>query len=598
MVPKRLKKYLWVGGTWVGIVMICLSAIPVKKHTAAAVRSPYDLAYSPDGKTLAVSDRTAGRVVLMEPTSGKVVREIPLEGEPTGLVWSSDGQSLYVSEHHAAAVVEIHCAKGNVARRLGVGARPIGLALAPKKGLLLAANWGIHSVSVVSLADGRERARIPTPREPFAIAVTPDESRAVVTNLLPAMSATDPEVAAEVSLIDLEKLAVSATVPLPVGSANVREVALSSDGRWAYLVHTLGHFNLPTTQLDRGWINTNALSVLDLSNSQLYATVLLDQVTQGAADPWGVAVSKDGETLWITLAGVHQLAKIHLKNLHRLLAGEKILSDEAEKGGAAVWAKVRQDGRNRDLLAYDLAALYSAGLIERIYLNAKGPRGLDLAPDGGQMAVAAYYEGAIVFADAKTGRPLRSVALEPAREPDLARRGEIAFHDASYCFEHWLSCATCHPEGRVDGLNWDLLNDGIGNPKNTKSLLLSAETPPSMSLGVRATMEVATVAGFRFIQFHEPEPETAEATQAYIRSLKPEKSPYLLPNGKLSKLAEQGKKIFESPKTGCTVCHAGPLFTDLKMYDVGTADGMDKGKAFDTPTLIELWRTAPYLHTG
>jgi len=28
------------------------------------------------------------------------------------------------------------------------------------------------------------------------------------------------------------------------------------------------------------------------------------------------------------------------------------------------------------------------------------------------------------------------------------------------------------------------------------------------------------------------------------------------------------------------------------------AQGVDAGRPFDTPTLIEVWRTAPYLHDG
>jgi len=40
------------------------------------------------------------------------------------------------------------------------------------------------------------------------------------------------------------------------------------------------------------------------------------------------------------------------------------------------------------------------------------------------------------------------------------------------------------------------------------------------------------------------------------------------------------------------------LFTDKQSYDVGTGRGVDQGKSFDTPTLVELWRTSPYLHDG
>ena len=36
----------------------------------------------------------------------------------------------------------------------------------------------------------------------------------------------------------------------------------------------------------------------------------------------------------------------------------------------------------------------------------------------------------------------------------------------------------------------------------------------------------------------------------------------------------------------------------MKTHDVGTGIGTDQGTEFDTPTLIELWRTAPYLYDG
>ncbi len=51
-------------------------------------------------------------------------------------------------------------------------------------------------------------------------------------------------------------------------------------------------------------------------------------------------------------------------------------------------------------------------------------------------------------------------------------------------------------------------------------------------------------------------------------------------------------------KVGCAHCHSGPLFTDLKTYDVGTRGILDYQSDFDNPTLKELWRTALYLHNG
>ena len=48
----------------------------------------------------------------------------------------------------------------------------------------------------------------------------------------------------------------------------------------------------------------------------------------------------------------------------------------------------------------------------------------------------------------------------------------------------------------------------------------------------------------------------------------------------------------------CSSCHPAPLFTDMKKYNVGTGIEQESNKEFDTPTLVEAWRTAPYLYDG
>ena len=57
-----------------------------------------------------------------------------------------------------------------------------------------------------------------------------------------------------------------------------------------------------------------------------------------------------------------------------------------------------------------------------------------------------------------------------------------------------------------------------------------------------------------------------------------------------------GEKLFKEAR--CIGCHGGDYLTDLKQHDVGTTDGIDAGKPLDTPTLVEVWRTAPYLYDG
>ena len=64
----------------------------------------------------------------------------------------------------------------------------------------------------------------------------------------------------------------------------------------------------------------------------------------------------------------------------------------------------------------------------------------------------------------------------------------------------------------------------------------------------------------------------------------------------MSEAAERGKKLFLD--NGCAKCHPEPLYTDLKLHDVGSKTKHDLREKFDTPTLIECWRTAPYMHDG
>ncbi len=574
-----IRSIKWFGVPWLAFVL--LAAPPDKQ----SYRSPFDLAFAPDGGTLAVSDRTAGRLYLLDAHGGPVgandyspvpVREIELRGKPTGVAWQGDG-TVVVSEYDAGTVAQVNARTGEVLRRFVVGPKPVGVAVAPKKGLLVVCDYGLHLVSIVDLKTGKERSRSLCGKHPYFVAVTPDEGMAVVGNLIPAGPATDPASAAVISLIDLDSGRNVKNIPLPGGSSNVRQVRVSADGRWAYAVHTQGRTTLPTTQVERGWINTNALSILDLSARELYATVLLDTVDEGAADPWGIALAPDGRTAWVTIAGVQQIARIELAKLHEYLAG----GDSGKRRG----------------LAYDLSALYAAGLLSRVTIAAQCPRGLALSADGKQLAVASYYSGEVLLLDPDRCRVTKTISLGAQAPPDAARRGEFVFHDARHCFQHWLSCSTCHPDGRADGMNWDLVNDGLGNPKNARSLLWSHKTPPVMSLGVRESMEEAAEKGFQFIQFREIESGDLKVVQAYLRSLEPEASPWLVA-GRLSEKALWGKRLFEDAKVGCARCHPAPLFTSLETHDVGTQHDLDRTGRFDTPTCIELWRTGPYLHDG
>ncbi|MBR5690603.1 MAG: YncE family protein, partial [Verrucomicrobia bacterium] len=384
----------------------------------------------------------------------------------------------------------------------GFGARsPV---LSPDGKRLYVCDHFEDTVTAYDTENGKKIYRVKTSRAPFSLDVTPDGKQLVVSHSLPRMAATAEVVACGISLLDAANGELVKEFLLPNGSIGVRDIRISPNGHYAATAHLLGRYTLPTTQVDHGWMNSNALTLIDPQKQEKLCTLLLDNVDSGAANPWAVQWSHDGTRLIVSHAGTHELSVIAFQKLLEKI--QKLSSDQIEN------------------LPNDLSFL--TGLRERVKLTGNGPRSLAVTE---QAVYVAHY-----FSDSADKIELNGAKLKAKNIPltkndtaaaniqDPVHWGEQLFNDASICFQGWQSCASCHSsDARVDGLNWDLLNDGIGNPKNTKSLLLSHQTPPCMITGIRADAETAVRSGIRYILFTvRPEAE-AQAMDAYLKSLKP-----------------------------------------------------------------------------
>ena len=54
---------------------------------APRYRSPFDVAYSPDGTLLAASDFTSRSLAVIDAASSKIKRQVKLDGKATGVAW-------------------------------------------------------------------------------------------------------------------------------------------------------------------------------------------------------------------------------------------------------------------------------------------------------------------------------------------------------------------------------------------------------------------------------------------------------------------------------------------------------------------------------
>jgi len=555
--------------------------------------SPTALVASADGKLLYIACATAGRVAVFDTAQGNVVGAIAVPDVPLGLALSGDGGRLFVTcASPESTVCVIDTAMGTVTTRIPAGHTTMAPVVSSDGGTLYVCNRFNNEVAFIDLAAGKVTRRVGVSREPISASITRDGRFLLVANHLQPGRADVKVVASSVSVIDVVAGEVSREITLPNGSTLVREIRVSPDGRHAVVAHQLSRFHLPTTQLERGWVNTSAISVIDVARWERINTVLLDNIDAGAANPWAVAWSLDGSKLCVTHAGTHEVSVIDFPAL--LVKLEKLAApDSARKVDAWAASRTAADVPN------DLSFL--VGLRQRVRLGSadRGPRALWVA--GARVWVGNYFSDSLTVLDLAAGRLApETVALGPVRAMTTVRRGEFLFNDGSICFQGWQSCSSCHSDdARVDGLNWDNLNDGIGNPKSSKSLLYGHRTPPAMWSGVRSNAYLSVRTGIRNSLFTVQPPEVPLAIDAFMESLKPIPSPALV-QGRLSAAAERGRLLFfNDDAVGCSPCHRGESYTDLKLHDVGTVGRYDQAtNRFDTPTLIEVWRTAPYLHDG
>lgn len=182
------------------------------------------------------------------------------------------------------------------------------------------------------------------------------------------------------------------------------------------------------------------------------------------------------------------------------------------------------------------------------------------------------------------GPELASSTRSPAaqRGAELFRRGR----DPSLSVGGFMACASCHAEGRTDGLSWRIEGHNLQTPVLAGRLLgthpfkwdgKDHDLPTSLS------NTIGRLGGSGLL------PEQIQDLQAFLQSL-PQPVP---PSIEDRSAIVRGEALFQSVETGCTACHDGPRLADGVQHDFATNIG-----SVDTPSLIGLAHSAPYYHDG
>jgi len=246
---------------------------------------------------------------------------------------------------------------------------------------------------------------------------------------------------------------------------------------------------------------------------------------------------------------------------------------------------------------------------QRVFIGTDdGPQGIARLADGriatfsfmGRTVSAAKYEDIERSIEALalgktfstiTWTAARVAALPPSiLAPDVQEGRRLFFSSndsAMAAAGAGVSCATCHFDGRNDGITWTF-DHGV---RQTPSLAgkVSATAPITWTNSVSTVEEEVRITSQGRMGGHGLTALQALDVGAFIdftRRVDVRESSF--DDAALAR----GKAIFERADTACASCHAGERLTDNNSYDMVGERGVN------TPGLLGVKATAPYFHDG
>jgi len=278
---------------------------------------PYALAVTPDGSFVYVPN--GEDVAVIDTATSKVVERVNVGVNPSDVAVSPNGEYVYVTNRDfdgEGSVSVIRVATNTVTSTIVVGGDPLfvvvssdGLYVYVLKSEFVDVGGGYYQsfgvVSVVSTATHSVLSNITVGRGPSGLAVSPDGNHLYVTTVEGLLFVVDPSLKTE-------------TASITVSDAGLRDVVVSPDGKYVYVVGFMAVFVVSTesdavvavvsdlgapmglalsTDGDYVYVTENWNNTVSAINT---ATNLVDFSIDAGVVPYGVVVSPDGKYLYVS----------------------------------------------------------------------------------------------------------------------------------------------------------------------------------------------------------------------------------------------------------------------------------------------------------
>jgi DNA-binding beta-propeller fold protein YncE len=559
-------------GSAVTVRTVCLAVACLASLASLAVAGQGSslMDISADGRLLACSNRDSGTVTIVDLAAHTMLHEIAVGKHPEGTCFLGDSHRVAVAIYDEDRIVLVDADAGEKTGEVEVFDEPYGVAsTADGKRLYATLDYPgrLVAIDVATLKITSEHEVGAFTR---GLALEPSGKRALVTEYYTG----------NVLAVDL---ASGKVVDRWEGISNdnlARQIVVHPTRPKAYLTHIRSrvtavhgegsifpYVSVIDTRPDDGERKRRRRIPMDAFRGALVT-----------ANPWDCAISPDGKQLFVVFAGTD------------------------------------------DMFACDVTDDDYREITYRQYLQlGRNPRAVRVSRDGQTVYVYNALDFNVVAYNTQSLRKVAEVKVTEYPHSQEMLRGKVLFYSAlqPMASRRWISCSSCHPDGQADGRTWH-------NPeglRNTQSLAGMAWTHPIHWSADRDEVQdfehtirgkLMQGRGLLLGQLNAELGEVNRGKSADLDALAIYSNSHdftLSPHAKrgLSEAAQRGREVFFSAETKCATCHSGPLFCGtwsaggkIVKYNVGTGDDPSEkmGPEYDTPTLLGLYRTAPYLHDG
>lgn len=550
-------------------------------------KTPLNLALAPNGKEIYIACEASNSVIVVDAEAHRKIAEISVGAHPHDVTFSPDGNRAYVSNRLDDSVSVIDTKTRKVTSTIPVGDGPHGVLTDKSGTYLYVLNTSSDDISVIDTTTLKEIKRLQASRNPWSLSLSPDGKKIYVTNNLSRFVEfrTSPE--SEITVIDTQRAVVEDR--LIASDTNLLQgIEWHPQGEFAVFTHNRTKNLVPMTRLLQGWTITNGVGIAWKDGT--VDQVLLDEPHLCFPDAADVTFTPNGRYALVSSSGSNRIALIDVSKLISMIQSateydrKHILPNHVGKPTEFVIAHISTED---------------------------SPRGIVVSPDSKTAYVVNALDDSVTVIDIEKRQASKRIDLGGPKEISKTRKGEKLFHSANIAFHRQFSCHSCHPDGHVDGITYDIEPDGIGsNPVDNRTLRGILDTAPFKWTGLNPDLkrQCGPRLAVFFTRINPFTPDELDALDTYISTIPRPPNRHRPLGADLTPAQSRGKLMFERTRTNdgrvipplqrCSICHFPPLYTDRSIHDVGTMMKMDTKGSFDTPHLSNIYDSAPYLHNG